>query len=49
MEMTVEKLANTTVRLLAGQVRYCHVQVYKHLICFSHTVHSGENDEQEEE
>ena len=27
IEMTVEKLANTTVRLLAKEVRYCHNQV----------------------
>ena len=38
MEMTVENMANTTVKLLAEQVKYCHVHVYKHLICFSHTV-----------
>ena len=27
IKMTVEKLANTTVRLLAEEVRYCHTQV----------------------
>ena len=27
--MTVEKLANTTVRLLAEEVRYCRTQVCK--------------------